>query len=73
MKIKAYFPLKDKRKKLTCRLLQFLFCALRVKNAMVNVLLSRIIKTTLDIRTEFLSKSCGQYPQVAPLSIQEPR
>ena len=31
MKNQALFSLKDKSKKLKCRLLQFLFCALRVK------------------------------------------
>ena len=36
MKHQALFSSKDKGKKLKCRLLQFLFCALRVKS-MVNV------------------------------------
>ena len=40
MKNQALFFLKDKSKKLKCRLLQFLFGALRVKQAVLAVLLS---------------------------------
>ena len=36
MKNQALFSLKNKSKKLKCRLLQFLFCALRVRNFNVN-------------------------------------
>ena len=35
MKNQALFSSKDKSKKLKCRLLQFLFCALRVKDKIV--------------------------------------
>ena len=36
MKNQALFSLKDKSKKIKCRLLQFLFGALRVKDKMVQ-------------------------------------
>ena len=35
MKYQALFPLKDKSKKLKCRLLQFLFGALRVNKRII--------------------------------------
>ena len=35
MKNQALFSLKDKSKKLKCRLLQFLFSALRIKNTFI--------------------------------------
>ena len=38
MKNQALFSWKDKSKKLKCRLLQFLFGALRVKNDFFNLL-----------------------------------
>ena len=37
MKHEALFSLKDKSKKLKCRLLQFLFGALRVKNKLLSL------------------------------------
>ena len=39
MKNQALFSSKDKSKKLKCRLLQFLFGALRVKNMCISILI----------------------------------
>ena len=44
MKNQALFSSKDKSKKLKCRLLQFLFCALRVNsNCIINTFSPKIL------------------------------
>ena len=47
MKNHALFSSKDKSKKLKCRLLQFLFSALRVKNNLKNP--NPLCKTDLNV------------------------
>ena len=47
MKIQALFSLKDKSKKLKCRLLQFLFGALRVNHSQFKIDLTGSV--TVDI------------------------
>ena len=44
MKNQALFSLKDKSKKLKCRMLQFLFGALRIKILMINKIENLILK-----------------------------
>ena len=51
MKTQALFSSKDKSKKIKCRLLQFLFVALRVK--FQNVKLLQLPNTSIELYLEF--------------------
>ena len=70
MKTQALFSLKDKSKKLNCRLLQFLFSALRVKPVHVNAFTTvRSYKFTLAhfkyvnyLWTKIKVQNCNSFP-----------
>ena len=56
MKSQALFSLKDKSKKIKCRLLQFLFGALGVKYLMLNV-----GKDQINLKLVRFTLPCNQY------------
>ena len=54
MKNQALFSFKDKSKKLKCRLLQFLFGALRVKLSLKNTLLIMPRRAVVSYRQKYV-------------------